>query len=81
MKRKKFYRSIIQVEVLSDRPLPKTIYLKDLEYEISEGDMVGKVTTSELNKQVSGKVMVKLLEDAGSSNDFFGLDEEGTQIR
>lgn len=81
MKRKKFYRSIIQVEVLSDRPLPKTIYLKDLEYEISEGDMVGKVTTPELNKQVSGKVMVKLLNDAGSSIDFFGLDEEGNQIR
>ena len=79
MKRKKFYRSIIQVEVLSDRPLPKTIYLKDS--EISEGDMVVKVTIPELNKQVSGKVMVKLLEDAGSSIDFFGLDEEGTQIR
>jgi len=73
---KKFYKTIIQIEVLSEEP-----YDNDdpaaIGYDCDEGDCVG---TSKIvsQKVLTGKQMANALYDAGSEPGFFQLNDDGT---
>lgn len=73
---RKFYRSVIQVEVLSEEPVDFDD-LTEVDYQITEGDCSGFVTDVVTNEEVDGVRMAKLLEEQGSDPGFFGLDAEG----
>lgn len=71
-----FYRSVLTVEVLSEDPLPEGINLGTVAVEIVSGDCSGKVT-EDLNQEVDGPTMAKLLKAQGSDPAFFHLNDDG----
>jgi len=65
----KYYRTIIQVEVLSDKPLSEEMTLGEIDYQITEGECSGRVTTVSCD-EVSPKEMAELLISQGSDPQF-----------
>jgi hypothetical protein len=77
---RKFYRTVIQVEILSESPYDSPESLKQVDYDISEGHCSGDVTFVTLNEQVDGPAMAKLLLAQRSDPEFFSLTEDGEDI-
>ena len=75
MSSRKFYRTVIQVEVLSEGPLTSTS-LSDVAYAITDGDCSGKVEVQQI-QEINGKRMAALLAGQSSDPGFFMLDDEG----
>lgn len=73
---RKFYRTVVQVEVLSEEP-----YLEDdLETIVDDiviGDCSGKSVDVVRNEVVDGKQMAALLRAQGSDPGFFMIDDDG----
>lgn len=76
---RKFYRSVFTVEVLSEAPLPSDLRLSEVAFQICDGDWSGH-TDEDLNQEVDGPQMAKLLEAQGSEPGFFQLDENGNDV-
>jgi hypothetical protein len=72
---RKFYRTIIKVEVLSETPYEYDD-LDDVCYDIMDGDCSGMVTL-ESSEEVDGPTMAKLLKKQFTEPEFFNLDENG----
>ena len=72
-----FYRTVIQVEVLSRDPLPRC-GLEHIAYLIDEGDCSGTVQTIS-EDEVDGLTMARLLHEQGSDPEFLGLTEDGRE--
>lgn len=76
---RKFYRTIIMVEVLSeDEPIKEDVSLGDIQYEITEGHHSG-VIKSFKSTLLSGRQAVKALLAQGSDPGFFSLNLDGSQ--
>lgn len=76
----KYYRTIIQVEVLSeDSPLTNVDSLHDVASAIDEGDCSGKVKITKV-EELTGKQAAKALKAQGSDPEFFMLDDDGNPI-
>jgi hypothetical protein len=73
--KRKFYRTVFTVEVLSEEE-PEAVSLEALAYQISDGEWSGVVEKGN-SKKVNGKTMARLLEHQGSDPGFFRLDEDG----
>lgn len=73
--KRKFYRTLITLEVLSQEPLP-SMSLADLAYATTEGDCSGqfKQTTE---RELDGPQAAAALIAQGSDPGFFGLTEDG----
>jgi hypothetical protein len=76
MTNRKFYRTVIQVEILSESPYTEDYNLEAIAYDIGQGDCSGRVTDIVLNEEVDGPTMSKLLLAQGSDPGFFMLDDE-----
>lgn len=79
-KKRKFYRSVIQIEVLSEEPLPDPMSLADIQYEITEGHCSGQLTRVVDNEVKTGPEMAQLLLNQASGPEFFMLDKDGNDI-
>jgi hypothetical protein len=76
---RKFYKSIIEITVLSeDRPCEFNS-LGDLTYLINDGPYSGEIVIKE-EIEVSSQEMVNLLMDQSSDPEFFNLDENGNNL-
>lgn len=78
MSTRKFHRTIITIEVLSEEPYnPED--LNDVAHDITTGDCSGNwsITKQEV---VDGETMAKLLIQQRSEPGFFQLDDEGNDI-
>jgi hypothetical protein len=75
---RKFYRTVLTVEVLSEEPLGDVFGLEDLASRVSTGDCSGdyKVSTEEI---LNGPAMAKALIAQHSDPEFFGLTEDGEE--
>lgn len=73
-KKQKYYRTVIEVEVLSEEPVDFDT-LADVAHEIVEGDCSGQWHTKVDNQEVDGPEMAKLLIAQGSDPGFFNLDD------
>lgn len=78
MTNRKFYKTVITVEVLSEDPY-QFENLSELAYDVDEGDCSGK-TTIEKTEEVDGATMALLLAAQGSDSEFFRIDDEGNDI-
>ena len=78
MTKRKFYKHIVTVEIISERPAV-SYDLADIAYAISEGEDSGvwNVTSS---KALNGKQAAKELVKQGSDPEFFGIDENGNDV-
>lgn len=73
----KFYRTVLEVEILTDREIDFGAWsLEDIGYEITEGDSSGQYEVKSV-EELTPKQMAKALMDQASDPGFFGLDEEG----
>lgn len=76
---RKFFRQVIQVEVLSEDVPLEWDNLRDIHDAITTGDSSGIMTEVE-NEIVDGPTMAKLLVKQGSDPGFFRLDGEGREV-
>jgi hypothetical protein len=78
MTTRKFYRTVVQVEVLSEEPLgnDESIDLSVLAYQITDGDFSGSISIPTI-EEVNGKRIADLLLSQGSDPEFFQVDSEG----
>jgi hypothetical protein len=67
----KYYKTIIQVEVLSEDPY-EYLGLKELQYDITDGGCSGKTTVIS-SETLTGKQMARALKEQGSDPEFFNL--------
>lgn len=77
--KRKFYRTVIQVEILSEEPYEGDD-LNTIASDTDTGDCSGQITDIERNQEVTGKEMVALLQKQGSDSEFFQLDAEGNDL-
>ena len=75
---RKFFRTLVSVEILSEEPLPE-MELEELGYQMSLGSYYGDIEYG-LSEEVDSSTMAKLLIDQGSDPEFFGLDEDGNDV-
>ena len=73
-----FYKTVIQVEVLSQEPIGEPS-LEQLAYNITDGDWSGASKIKSI-KELTGKQAAKALIKQGSDPEFFQLDEKGNEI-
>lgn len=74
-----FYKTIIQIEVLSEDKPVDDLDLRQISYEIYDGDCVG--ASSLISKQeLTGKECANELYDLGSEPEFFNLDDDGNSL-
>lgn len=80
--KKKLYKTIIQVEILSEEPISDDFChnLSRVSYEITSGDMSGLISTIASNIEVEGEGAVRECNIHGTSTDFFMMDEDGNEF-
>jgi hypothetical protein len=78
-KKRKFFKTVFQVEVLSEDESLEGVDLMDIASEITTGDSSGVVRHIRTT-QLSSQQVAKALMAQGSDPEFFGLDEEGHEI-
>jgi hypothetical protein len=76
--KKKFWRTIIKVEVLSEEMVDFDT-LEQVAEAINTGDCVGRWEVQD-QYDVNAKRMANLLHEVGSEPSFFMLDDEGNDI-
>jgi hypothetical protein len=74
--KRKFYRTVIQIEVLSEEPYSSTD-LEKINLDITEGAQSGEVTIIFDSEEMNGKTCAEKLQAQGSDPDFFSLNIHG----
>lgn len=78
MSDKKYYRNVVEVEILSDEPFHGNMGLTDLQtihYYITEGDCSGDIQITVSDEEVSREKMAELLIKQRSDPEFLLGDE------
>jgi hypothetical protein len=73
---RKFFKTVIQVVVLSEGEYDDPGSLSQVAYDIDEGDCSGQYHILS-SREVDGPTMAKLLIEQDSEPGFFGLTDEG----
>ena len=76
---RRFYRSIVHYEVLSEEPIPVHSDLAFIGHEVESGQYVGCFLDTE-EFPLNSAAMAKALFVAGSEPSFFELDAEGNDF-
>lgn len=79
MSQRKFYRTIVQIEILSETPYSSTD-LEKINDDITNGAQVGAVTVEVDSEEMNATTCVKKLKEVGSEPGFFMLDEKGNDL-
>jgi hypothetical protein len=78
MTNRKFYRTTIVLQVLSEEPIPNPNDLEAVLYEMTEGGWSGEVKNAKM-EEMDGCTTAQALLDQGSAPEFFGLTEDGEE--
>jgi hypothetical protein len=78
--KKTIYRTIIQLTVLSDEPVPDGMCLEEIGANCDDGDFCGKSEYKEFNKPITGKDAANAVIDTGSDTEFFQMDKDGNDL-
>ena len=76
---RKFYKTIITLEVLSEEPIPAWMEAEDIVRESSDGSF-SMATVGNNEVELDGKQMVGELNEQGSDPEFFNLTDDGEDI-
>jgi len=77
--KKKLYKSIFTLEVLSEEPISEYDELHNIIYECDTG-MYSGFREDIVNIEIEGKDAVKEVEKHGTDLDFFQMDENGDHL-
>lgn len=78
MTKRQFYRTTVEVEILSERPLDGSYSLDEINYMITEGDCSGRMEVTRRDI-IDGRTCASMLINQGSDPGFFSIDEEGNE--
>jgi hypothetical protein len=73
---RKFYRTQVTVDILSDEPVGEITDLDEIHHQITDGGWSGQISITK-TEEVDGPTMATLLRGQGSDPDFFRLDADG----
>jgi len=76
---RKFFKTTLQITILSEDEPAKWNSLTELDYENNFGHYSAKESLPE-SEEVSATEIAKLLLDQGTTPEFFGLNDDGTEI-
>ena len=76
---RKFYKTVVKIEILSDEEVPDSMSLDFIQDQITNGCWSGIINHS-LSKILNGKQAAKALINQGSDPEFFMIDEKGNDI-
>lgn len=79
MTKRKFYKTVIQVKVLSEQPYEYE-NLSQVASDISDGDCSGEIENTITNEKLNGKQAATVLQEQGSDPEFFRLDKDGNDL-
>lgn len=79
MNETKYYRNVVQVEILSDRPWGDVVDLEEINYQITNGDSSGRLNHTVIDEQVSAEQMAELLTAQGSEPSFLIAEDDVTE--
>ena len=80
MSKKKLYKSVLRVEILSEEPYPESVNLEDVNYDITEGHHSGVLNWESHSVELIGVDAVEEVRKQGTDLEFFQLDEMGNEI-
>jgi hypothetical protein len=80
MAKKQIYRTVIQLEVLSDEPISSGMALSEIADNCENGDFSGCSEWIVTNVPVKGIKAVKLIMAQGSMPEFFNMDDKGNEV-
>jgi len=75
----KFFKTVVQVEVLSEEQPVDDLDLAQIAHEIYEGDCVGSSSIVSV-KELTGKECADALYEVGCEPEFFNLDDDGVSL-
>jgi hypothetical protein len=76
---RRYYRKVVQIEILSEEPIPDMLDLDAIHYGVIFGDWSGLFSVIESTEH-TGKEMAALLLKHGSEPSFFRLTEKGEMV-
>lgn len=79
MTKRKFYKTLVTLEVLSEEPIPEGMEVPDIMAEATDGAYSAQVLPT-AQKILNGKQAAKALMDQGSDPGFFQLTEDGKDV-
>jgi hypothetical protein len=80
MAKKKIYKSVLKVEILSEEPLNDCLNLSDIDWQITNGDWSGAQGWDSRNTELVGKEAAEATMHQGSDPEFFQMDKDGNEI-
>ena len=80
MAKKKIYRTLILLTVLSEEPLSEDMSIQDIDEECEYGEYTGKTDWQKVNEVLEGREAAIAVLETGSSPDFFQMDENGNEL-
>lgn len=78
--KKTIYRTVIQLTVLSEEPLPQGMSINQIDANCEDGDFCGKADYIKTNEPLVGREAALAIEDTGSETEFFQMDINGNVI-
>ena len=78
--KKTLYRTVIELEILSESPIDEGHNLDHIIDECTDGDYSGHWEYKKLNKEIIGKKAVEFCEKHGTDCDFFQMDTDGFEV-
>ncbi len=76
---RRFHKTVIQIEILSEDPYPDGKSLQDIAYDIEDGEYSGRIHRVS-SEELDGPAMADALEKQGSDPEFFRLDQDGVDL-
>jgi len=80
MKKKTLYRTVIQLEIISETPIEHSMSVSEMQRECDDGEFSGSTDTVISNEPISGKAAAAKVIEQGSDTEFFNMDEDGNEI-
>ena len=74
---RKYYRNLVQIEILSDRQWGEVTDLEEIAYQIRDGDSSGSVSHPVIDEEVTPERMSELLIAQGSEPSFLIPQDDG----
>lgn len=80
MAKKQLFRTVIKLEVLSEKPIEDGVSLSEIANECDNGDFSGITKWKIINEPIVGKKAAKKVLKQGSDPEFFRMTENGDDM-
>jgi len=80
MAKKKIYRTIVKLVVLSEEPIDENLDMGSIWEETQTGSFLAGAMTLSKGTELVGKTAVIEVEKAGSDAEFFRMDAQGNDL-